>query len=144
MIHIAHIDNGIVTNVSVWESNPGYGVDITGMEVGIGDLYDGQHFSKPQPPEPTVEELKQAITNAVQAHLDATARTRGYDGILSLASYASSTNPPFSAEGRAGLDWRDAVWGYCYGVLADVQAGTRTIPTAEELIAELPGMVWPA
>lgn len=81
--------------------------------------------------------------DAVQRHLDETARTRGYDGILSLASYAASTHPPFAAEGRAGADWRDSVWGYCYQVLADVQAGTRPIPTAEQLIGELPAMVWP-
>lgn len=88
--------------------------------------------------------IMRSLTDAVQAHLDATARERGYDGILSLASYAASTHPPFSAEGRAGLDWRDAVWGYCYQVLADVQAGNRAVPSADELIAELPAMVWPA
>lgn len=86
----------------------------------------------------------QTRIDAVQRHLDATAQTRGYDGILSLASYAASTHPPFAAEGRAGADWRDAVWGYCYQVLADVEAGTRPIPSIAELIAELPAMVWPA
>lgn len=83
------------------------------------------------------------LTDAVQRHLDATAQSRGYDGILSLASYAASPNPPFAAEGAAGLAWRDAVWLYCYQVLAAVQAGTRPIPTADALVAELPPMVWP-
>lgn len=92
---------------------------------------------------PTAEEIKSAMVATVQDHLDSVARERGYDGILSLASYATSTHPPFAAEGQAGLNWRDAVWGYCYQVLADVQSGTRTIPTAEALIAELPVMVWP-
>jgi hypothetical protein len=94
-------------------------------------------------PVKTPEQIQAEMVATVQKHLDDTAKTRGYDGILSLASYASSTHPPFSAEGQAGLDWRDAVWGYCYQVLADVQAQTRTIPTAAELIAELPVMVWP-
>lgn len=92
---------------------------------------------------PTAEEIKSAMVATVQGHLDAVAQQRGYDGILSLASYATSTHPPFAAEGQAGLNWRDAVWGYCYQVLADVQSGTRTIPAAEALIAELPVMVWP-
>jgi hypothetical protein len=35
-------------------------------------------------------------------------------------------------------DWRDAVWLRCYEVLAEVQAGTRPVPTEAELIALLP------
>lgn len=95
------------------------------------------------PPPPTPEQTRKALTEAVQKRLDAEAGSRGYDGILSLASYAASTHPPFAAEGRAGADWRDAVWGHCYLVLADVQAGRRAIPSEAELLAELPPMVWP-
>lgn len=95
------------------------------------------------PPAPTAAQIQTALAASVQRHLDSTAKTRNYDGILSLASYASSTHPTFRAEGQAGLIWRDAVWDYCYQVLADVQAQTRTIPTEAELIAELPVMVWP-
>jgi len=96
------------------------------------------------PPVKPPEQIQKEMTDAVQRHLDNTAKTRGYDGILSLASYATSTNPTSSAEGQAGVAWRDAVWAYCYQVLADVQANARTIPTEEALIAELPAMVWPA
>jgi hypothetical protein len=100
-------------------------------------------FSKPAVPEPTPEQIQAELTNAVQRHLDSTARTRDYDGILSLASYAPSTVPKFAAEGLAGVAWRDAVWAYCWGVLADVGNGLRPIPTAAELVAELPAMSWP-
>ena len=83
------------------------------------------------------------FTSAVQSHLDATARTRNYDGILSACSYATSTNLPFSVEGQACVAWRDAVWLYCYQQLALVQAGTRTIPaTTAAFIAELPVISW--
>lgn len=86
---------------------------------------------------------RSTLVEAVQGHLDATARARNYDGILSLASYAASNNPPFAAEGRAGADWRDAVWLHCYGVLDDVTNGLRPVPSVDALIAELPEMVWP-
>lgn len=138
----AIIENGIVTNTVEADALPENGVlaETTG---NIGDSYaDGQFTPPVVIPDP--ERIRLDLVTAVQAHLDATARERGYDGILSLASYAASTHPPFSAEGRAGLDWRDAVWGHCYQVLADVQAGNRAVPSAEELIAELPAMVWPA
>jgi hypothetical protein len=91
----------------------------------------------------TPAQIQAEMTTAVQRHLDAKAQAHGYDGILSLTSYATSTNAKFSAEGIAGRNWRDAVWSYCYQVLADVQAQTRPIPTEAKLIAELPKMVWP-
>jgi hypothetical protein len=39
--------------------------------------------------------------------------------------------------------WRDACWTAGYTVLAECEAGTRAIPTVDELIAEMPSMVWP-
>lgn len=87
--------------------------------------------------------LRQRLTSAIQQHLDATAQERGYDGILSLASYATSMNPKFKAEGQAGVEWRDAVWSYCYEQLAKVEAGERSTPNVEELVSELPVFEWP-
>ena len=84
------------------------------------------------------ERIKNELTAAVQAHLDAKAKEKNYDDILSLCTYATSTDPVFSAEGQAGVEWRDAVWAKCYQVLGDVLAGTRPVPTKEELITELP------
>jgi len=95
------------------------------------------------PPAPTEEQIVASMTAEVQAHLDSEARTRNYDGILSLCTYATSKNPKFAAEGQAGVEWRDAVWAKCYAILADVQVALRPAPTVEQLIAELPAMVWP-
>jgi hypothetical protein len=80
---------------------------------------------------------------AAQALLDTTARTRGYDGILSLASYAASTNPTFRTEALAGMSWRDEVWTAGYALLAEVQAGKTPAPTVAAFMASLPAMVWP-
>ena len=97
----------------------------------------------PPPPPPTPEEITAQLTLAVQAHLDATARTRGYDSILSACSYATDIHPPFAAEAQACVNWRSAVWSACYSIMGEVMQGLRPVPTAPELIALLPAMEWP-
>ena len=95
-------------------------------------------------PAPTADHIRTARVAAVQAHLDATANTRGYDTIYTAVTYADEPAVPrFQAEGRAFRAWRSLVWAHCHQVLADVQAQTRTIPTEAELLAELPQIVWP-
>jgi len=84
------------------------------------------------------------LTDAMQSHLDRTAQERGYDGILSLCSYATSTNARFGPEGQAGVTFRDAVWAYGYQIIAEVQAGTRPVPSTAELVVALPSIVWPS
>jgi len=89
---------------------------------------------------PTQAEVIARYTQQVQSYLDTTAQERGYDGILSLCTYATSSNDKFKLEGQAGVIWRDAVWTKCYEILAEVQAGTREVPT--DIISELPVMNW--
>lgn len=102
---------------------------------------------KVKPAAEVAEELKAStkrrLEQAVQRHLDDTAKERGYDGILSLCTYATSANSKFKAEGQAGVEWRDDVWDYCYGELDKVEAEEREIPSAEDLVAELPAFQWP-
>ena len=95
------------------------------------------------PPPPTTEQVIASYTAAVQQHLDDTAKQRGYDGILSACTYATSTNAKFSAEGQAAVAWRDAVWATCYATLAAVESGAAVMPTIDELMAVLPAIIWP-
>jgi hypothetical protein len=96
------------------------------------------------------KEVQAILVNAIQAHMDSVIATRGYgepDGrfaLMSCCTYATSSNPKFSAEGQAAVEWRDGVWAKCYEVMADVMEGKRAIPTREELIAELPVFSWPS
>ena len=91
----------------------------------------------------TTAQVIAEYTAAVQSHLDAFAQTRNYDGILSAATYATSTVPKFQAEGQYAVEARDATWAACYSILADVQGGQRAMPSQDELLAELPALVWP-
>jgi hypothetical protein len=96
-------------------------------------------------PPPTAEQIVAQYTAAVQKHLDDFARTRGYDGILSAATYATSTVPKFKAEGQYAVEARDATWAKLYQILAEVEAGTRPAPSGyADIEPELPVLEWPA
>lgn len=95
------------------------------------------------PPPPTTEQIIAQYTAGVQQHLDTFAQTRNYDGILSACTYATSTAPEFAIEGQYAVEARDATWAKCYEIMAEVEAGTRPMPTLDELLAELPVLTWP-
>lgn len=87
--------------------------------------------------------IVQQFTEAIQHHLDITAQTKNYASIISACSYAAGTHPKYSAEGKACLMWREAVWDKGYQILNDVQNGIRPMPTIEQVINELPLINWP-
>lgn len=90
------------------------------------------------PAVPSLGERAAALLLVVDEHLNAAARTEGYDGILSAALRAALPKSPFHAQGLAFGHWMDATYAKCYEVLARVQAGEINEPTQEELIAMLP------
>jgi hypothetical protein len=93
-------------------------------------------------PAKAAEEAQARLTEAVQAHLDATARSRGYDSALSCVSYIDSTVAAYRVEATAMRDWRDAVWVRCIAVMDEVKLGQRPIPTEAQLLALLPTITW--
>lgn len=96
------------------------------------------------PPAPSMEELRAQFTLAIQARLDAWARTRNYDGILSACTYATSSVPQFAAEGTRAVLLRDQTWAVAYDILAAVLAGTRPMPTGlADIEGDLPALEWP-
>lgn len=86
----------------------------------------------------------QSFVDATQKRLDDFARSRQYDGILSLCTYATDSNPKFATEGAYGLQMRSETWGALYTMLLEVEAGERDIPGSfEDIESELPELVWP-
>ncbi len=89
--------------------------------------------------------LQAAIVAATQERLDAFARTRNYDGILSACTYATSPTPKFAAEGQYCVASRDATWAKLYQILGEVEAGTRPAPSGfADIEGDLPALTWPA
>lgn len=88
--------------------------------------------------------LYKAVQDGAQRRLDNFAQTRNYSGMLSLCTYATSTNAKFQAEGQYGVEVRDATWAKLYEILAEVEAGTRPVPSGySDIEAELPALQWP-
>jgi hypothetical protein len=88
-------------------------------------------------PPKTPEQLLGELSNAVQKHLDSTAQGYRYDGILSAVSYVGD-GTDFGKQGAAFKAWRSAVWLAAGDIEAQVKAGKRGVPAADDLIAELP------
>ena len=113
-----------------------------GMMLGCDASGDPCWVALPQ--QTTDEQISLALTAAVQAHLDAQARALNYDDIKTAVTYADEPAVPrFQAEGLVFREWRSLCWAHCYAAMAAVHLGERAIPTAEELIAELPPLVLP-
>ena len=97
----------------------------------------------PTPPSLTIDQMQIAFTLAIQKRLDDFAKTRGYDGIMSAATYATSTNPKFAMEGQYAVESRDDTWAEAYMILGHVLGGIRPMPSIEEVFQELPELIWP-
>lgn len=85
----------------------------------------------------TIEKTKTDLSNAVQSLLDTKAQEFRYDNMMSARSYAGYTNP-FQTEAQSLAIWAADCWVAAGQIEADVIAGNRTIPTAEEVQSEMP------
>lgn len=94
---------------------------------------------------PTEAQLTSLYERAIQAKLDSTAQSEGYDGIATVISYAEEPAvPKFQNDGKAFRAWRSLVWAYAYEQLAAVKAGERGRPTVDAFLQELPALELPS
>jgi hypothetical protein len=114
---------------------------------GEGAYIKSWEYSEPQPTEEQLESVESEVNAkliistleaALDRKLDEVAKQYRYESIRTMVTYAVSEHPVFGNEGRAAVAYRDAVYAYGIQAMQDVQAGLRTIPTEEELIAESP------
>lgn len=109
-----------------------------------GWLWDGETLSEPLPPVKLPEEIQTEIIAGAQSRLDIFAKSRNYDSILSACTYITSNIPKFAVEGQYAVNMRDQTWETLYNILAEVQAGTRPMPTGYyDIEPELPTLLWP-
>lgn len=107
----------------------------------MGNIDTSKLITKAHKQEQAQIALSGTFEQAIQAHLDAAARRRGYDSIATAVSYAEEPAvPKFQEDGKAFRAWRSLVWAYAYQELAKVKAGEREIPTLDAFLAELPAL----
>ncbi len=139
------------SNLEFWQYSMRTGVqEINGKwytQYAAGPLFDTQAEQDAYVAQKITERmtaLQASIVQQTQKRLDDFAGTRNYAGILSLCSYATSTNTKFQAEGQYGVVSRDNTWAALYAILAAVEAGTRPVPSGyAEIESELPVLAWP-
>lgn len=90
----------------------------------------------------TSDEIIAELTKAIEAHYDSIARQKNYDDRYTCAMRAGIIGSPFQQEGINFGVWMDTCNAYAYQVMYDCLNGLRPIPTATELIAELPVLTW--
>ena len=73
----------------------------------------------------------------VQTHIDSKAKELGYDDINSIGKYIGYDNP-FRLECEALGRYNANCWIKAHSIQDEVIAGTRPMPTLEEVIAEIP------
>ena len=96
-----------------------------------------------EPKPPTEEEIQAQLERGVEAWMNTVVAERGYDSIdTCIARYTDSPNPKYAQEAKAVKNWNTLVWDKCWDILKEVKEGKRAIPTLEEVIAELPVLVW--
>lgn len=138
-VRVALIRGGVVEQVT--EALPsdlhlvvGFDAAIPHPAVNVGwVVVSGELVPPPSPPDPPPD--PEAIRLEIGRWLDRVPQAKGYDSIVSCASYATSANDEFRADAAAAVAWRDAVWAACFALLADPPDG---VATADQVIALLP------
>ncbi|HET8686968.1 MAG TPA: hypothetical protein VFM18_09935 [Methanosarcina sp.] len=98
---------------------------------------EAEYLAAIAPKPTTLQEQKDAISNAIQSMLDTKAQSLRYDSILSARSYAGYVNP-FQTEALKLADWAANCWATAGSIEAQVNAGTMLMPTVDQALTMMP------
>lgn len=138
------VKDGVINNIAKFkdgENLPDGWIEAkNGESIGWIDNGGGSFSAPPAiEPELSYDEKVYRYRSAVGLHIDQEAQALGYDDVSTAVTYADEPAVlKFQQEGQALRAWRSQVWTAYYSILADVERGSRSEPTVEELIAELP------
>jgi hypothetical protein len=79
----------------------------------------------------------------IQELLLSAAKSKTYESIYSITSYANSTNAQWAAEAKAFIAWRDNIYQIAIQMQTDVKNGTIPLPNVDDFIQSLPAITWP-
>lgn len=83
-----------------------------------------------------------AIEHRIEQHMDSVAQSDKWDNRWTCSARAGYVNP-WQARAIIFAQWMDACWLYTIQEQQKVIAGTRTMPTPDQAVIELPAMIWP-
>lgn len=150
MLKISNIEktsysfNGTHFNVTLTESGePDWNSigDGPTREAVLAWLADGNMpepaFTEAQLAEMTISKLVSSIELAIQSLLDTTARTYEYDNINSIGKFVGYPNDDQVICEALGA-WASSCWTISKQIREAVTAGDRAMPTAKEVLTEMP------
>lgn len=97
----------------------------------------------PQEQAQAIARLSESLSAIVNQHLDNVVAQKSYKNVETATTWEGDSVPQWDAEGATVKAWRSNVWQVAIAIQQAVLSGQRPIPTPEELIAELPTIVWP-
>lgn len=87
--------------------------------------------------------MQKQVEREIREIIESKPLERGYDNLMTLTSYTTSSNVQWKAEADAFIAWRDSVFAYAYQTLADIQAELIPLPSLEDFMAGVPSLTWP-
>jgi hypothetical protein len=131
--------------MKTYQTNENGSLYIEGMTIPEGHRFYAQALAEVEAGEaeilPYVEPLptEADYSAAIQSKLDELAQEEGFDNIHTAVSYADEPAvKSFQDHGIMFREKRSLVWAKSYEIMAEVKAGSRAMPTIDELLAELP------
>lgn len=103
---------------------------------------EGNVFEIQELPKVSDLEILKIYEDAVQAHLDSVAQSRGYDNTYTCLSYLNSTNDTWKTESNIFNAWRDSVWEKAHEILNAFTNKEIEQPTVDEVLDQLPVIQW--